>query len=123
MLLHGIFPPVTTPFYPDGKVYFRKLEQNVEHYSRGPLAGMFHSLFLLVFILIAAPLASFIPLSVLGGILAIVAWNMLDRHAFATLLRSSWGDAVVLLASSPAGCVLDRSFPCSEIEGCREARP
>ena len=29
MLLHGIFPPITTPFYPDGKVYFKKLEHNV----------------------------------------------------------------------------------------------
>jgi 4-hydroxy-2-oxoglutarate aldolase len=40
MLLHGIFPPITTPFYPDGRVYFRKLEHNVERYSRAPLAGL-----------------------------------------------------------------------------------
>ena len=40
MLLHGIFPPITTPFYPDGKIYHRKLEQNVEHYSRTPTAGI-----------------------------------------------------------------------------------
>ncbi len=40
MLLHGIFPPVTTPFYPDGNVYFKKLESNVERYSRTPVAGM-----------------------------------------------------------------------------------
>src|ERR1700691_616312 len=40
MFLHGVFPPITTPFYPDGKIYFRKLEQNVEQYSRGPIAGI-----------------------------------------------------------------------------------
>jgi 4-hydroxy-2-oxoglutarate aldolase len=40
MLLHGIFPPITTPFYPDGNVYFKKLEHNVEHYSRTPVAGI-----------------------------------------------------------------------------------
>src|SRR5271167_985082 len=40
MLLHGIFPPITTPFYPDGKIYFRKLQQNVEQYSRAPIAGI-----------------------------------------------------------------------------------
>ena len=40
MLLHGIFPPITTPFYPDGKIYFRKLEQNVEQYSRTPVTGI-----------------------------------------------------------------------------------
>jgi dihydrodipicolinate synthase/N-acetylneuraminate lyase len=40
MLLHGIFPPITTPFYPDGNVYYKKLEHNVERYSRTPMAGI-----------------------------------------------------------------------------------
>jgi len=40
MLLEGVFPAMTTPFYPDGRLYQRKLEQNVEHYSRTPCAGM-----------------------------------------------------------------------------------
>ncbi len=40
MLLHGIFPPITTPFYPDGSVYFKKLEANVERYSKTPVAGI-----------------------------------------------------------------------------------
>ncbi|MGB7602937.1 MAG: dihydrodipicolinate synthase family protein [Candidatus Sulfotelmatobacter sp.] len=40
MLLHGLFPPITTPFYPDGNVYFKKLESNVERCSRTPCAGI-----------------------------------------------------------------------------------
>ena len=40
MLLHGIIPPITTPFYPDGRVYLKKLEHNVDHYSKTPAAGM-----------------------------------------------------------------------------------
>ena len=40
MLLSGIFPPITTPFYPEGNVYFRKLEHNVERYSKTPVAGI-----------------------------------------------------------------------------------
>src|SRR5215470_20348088 len=40
MLLHGIFPPITTPFYPDGNVYYKKLEANAERYSRTPVAGL-----------------------------------------------------------------------------------
>jgi dihydrodipicolinate synthase/N-acetylneuraminate lyase len=40
MLLSGIFPPITTPFYPDGNVYFKKIEHNVERYSRTPVAGI-----------------------------------------------------------------------------------
>lgn len=40
MLLHGIFPPITTPFYPDGQIYFKKLEHNVVRYSKTPVAGI-----------------------------------------------------------------------------------
>jgi dihydrodipicolinate synthase/N-acetylneuraminate lyase len=40
MLLSGIFAPITTPFYPDGEVYYKKLESNVERYSRTPIAGI-----------------------------------------------------------------------------------
>src|ERR1700736_6230687 len=40
MLLHGIFPPVTTPFSPEGNVYYKKLESHVERYSRTPVAGI-----------------------------------------------------------------------------------
>ena len=40
MLLSGIHPPLTTPFYPDGNIYFKKLEANVERYSRTPVAGL-----------------------------------------------------------------------------------
>ncbi|MBV9573750.1 MAG: dihydrodipicolinate synthase family protein [Acidobacteriales bacterium] len=40
MLLQGVFPAITTPFYPDGKVYLKKLEHNVERYSRTPVSGM-----------------------------------------------------------------------------------
>ncbi len=40
MLLQGIFPPISTPFYPDGNVYYKKLEANVERYSKTPVAGI-----------------------------------------------------------------------------------
>ncbi len=40
MLLQGIYPALTTPFYPDGRVYSRKIEHNVDRYSRVPIAGM-----------------------------------------------------------------------------------
>ena len=40
MLLEGIFAAVTTPFYADERVYFRKIEANMARYSRSLLAGM-----------------------------------------------------------------------------------
>ena len=40
MLLEGIYLPLTTPFYPDGRLYLRKLEHNVDRYSRTPASGL-----------------------------------------------------------------------------------
>lgn len=72
---------------------------NVRAGAHGPMAGMLHAVFLLLFILLAAPVASYIPLASLAGVLAIVAWNMIERHAIAMLLRASRGDGAVLLAT------------------------
>ena len=72
---------------------------NVRAGARGPVAGMLHALFLLAFMLVAAPLAAFIPLAALAGVLAVVAWNMAEKEEFWALLKSSRGDAMVLLAT------------------------
>jgi SulP family sulfate permease len=72
---------------------------NVRAGARSPISGMAHALFLVLFILVAAPLASYIPLAVLAAVLAVVCWNMFERDAFAMLLRASRGDAAVLLAT------------------------
>lgn len=72
---------------------------NVRAGARGPIAGMLHSLILLGFMLVAAPLASLIPLASLAAVLAVVAWNMAEKHEFAILLRASRGDAVVLITT------------------------
>ena len=72
---------------------------NVRSGARGPISGMLHAVFLLLFMLVAAPLASFIPLAALAGVLATVAWSMAEKHAFASLIRASWGDAAVLMAT------------------------
>jgi sulfate permease, SulP family len=72
---------------------------NVRAGARSPVSGMLHSGFLLLFMLLAAPLASYIPLAALAAVLAVVAWNMAEKQEFWTLIRSSWGDATVLLAT------------------------
>jgi SulP family sulfate permease len=72
---------------------------NVRAGGRSPIAGIMHAVYILLFMLVAAPLASYIPLAALGAVLAIVAWNMAEKEEFAGLLRSSWGDATVLMAT------------------------
>ena len=72
---------------------------NIRAGAHGPASGIFHSLFILLFMLVAAPLASYIPLAALAGVLATVAWNMVEKPAVAALLRSSRGDALVLVVT------------------------
>ncbi|QPC89902.1 SulP family inorganic anion transporter [Mesorhizobium sp. INR15] len=72
---------------------------NVRAGAHGPVSGMIHSAVLLMLMLVAAPLASYIPLAALAGVLAVVCWNMFEKQAFATLLRASRGDALVLMAT------------------------
>jgi SulP family sulfate permease len=72
---------------------------NVRSGAHGPVSGMLHAVYVLLFMLAAAPLAAYIPLASLGAVLAFVSWNMAEKHEFWGLLRTSWGDALVLLAT------------------------
>ena len=72
---------------------------NVRSGSRGPISGMMHAVFLLGFLFLAAPLAAYIPLASLAGVLVLVAWNMFEKEEFWSLLRVSRTDAAVLLVT------------------------
>jgi SulP family sulfate permease len=72
---------------------------NVRSGAVGPVSGMLHALFLLMFMLVTAPLASYIPLAALAAVLTVVGANMAERHEFIAILRRSRGGALVLLAT------------------------
>src|SRR5580658_1248935 len=71
---------------------------NVKCGARTPVAGIVHALTLLVIILVAAPLAKFIPLVVLSAVLVVVAFNMGEWHQFRRLAKWPKGDSAVFLA-------------------------
>lgn len=72
---------------------------NVRAGAHGPVAGIMHAVFILLFMLVAAPLAGYIPLSALAAILIVVAWNMAEKAEFKLLLLNSKADAAVLLST------------------------
>jgi len=72
---------------------------NVRAGARGPISGIFHCGYLLIFLMIGAPLVGYVPLAALGAVLAVVAWNMAEKEEFWSLLRGSRGDAVVLIST------------------------
>ncbi|WP_333586337.1 SulP family inorganic anion transporter [Phenylobacterium sp.] len=91
---------------------------NVRAGARTPVAGMLHALYLLGFMVVAAPLAAYVPLAALAGLLAVVAWNMVEKAEIAHLARADRaGFAVMgvtliltlahdLIAGIAAGCAL-----------------
>lgn len=91
---------------------------NVRAGARSPVSGMLHSLYLLAFMLVAAPLAAYVPLAALAGLLVVVAWNMVEKTEIAHLARENRGGAAVmavtlaltlahdLIAGIGAGCAL-----------------
>ncbi len=71
---------------------------NIRAGAKSPIAGMLHSVLLLLFITFAAPLASYVPLASLAGVLVAVAWTMAEKQEFVRLLRA-WPTALVLIAT------------------------
>jgi SulP family sulfate permease len=72
---------------------------NIRAGARSPLSGMLHAAFILVFMVALAPLASFIPLSALAGVLVVVCWNMAEKREF-----------IALFANRRTGLVLITTF-------------
>jgi SulP family sulfate permease len=72
---------------------------NVRCGAQTPVAGIIHSLTLLVILLLAAPLARNIPLSALSAVLVVVALRMGEWHQFARLAKWPKSDAMVFLCA------------------------
>jgi sulfate permease, SulP family len=70
---------------------------NVRCGGRTPVAGIVHAMTLLLIILVAAPLAKFIPLAVLSAVLVVVAYNMGEWHQFRRLYKWPKSDSAVFL--------------------------
>jgi len=72
---------------------------NIRSGAQSPVAGMIHSLTLLCVLLFAAPLASYIPMAALAGILMIVAYNMGEWREIPQLLRLTKTDISIWLVT------------------------
>jgi SulP family sulfate permease len=88
---------------------------NIRAGGRSPVAGILHAGFLLVFMLVAAPLASFAPLAALAGVLVAVCWSMAEKAEFYRLLFD-WRTAAVLLTTF--GLTLARDLTTGIVTGC-----
>jgi sulfate permease, SulP family len=72
---------------------------NIRAGAQSPVAGMIHALTLLCILLFAAPLVSFVPMSVLAGILMVVSYNMGEWREIPQLLKLTKTDISVWLVT------------------------
>ena len=80
---------------------------NIRAGAKGPIAGILHAVFLLIFMLVAWPLTHFIPLAALAAVLMIVAWNMSEVERFTHLMKAPIGDRAVLLVTFGLTVIVD----------------
>jgi SulP family sulfate permease len=88
---------------------------NVRAGARSPVAGILHSVFLLAFMMLAAPLAAYVPLAALAGVLLVVCWTMAEKAEFLRLLKQ-WRPATVALVTF--GMTLARDLTTAIVAGC-----
>ena len=103
--LANIVAPLFGGFAATGAI--ARTSTNVRAGGRTPIAGICHSLMLLLVVLIAAPAAIYVPLPALSAILMLVAWHMGEWHAFTELRRFTIPYRAILLSTFIVTVVFD----------------
>lgn len=80
---------------------------NVKHGGRTPVAGIVHSITLLLIMLFIGKWATLIPMATLAGILVVVAYNMSEWESFASVFKGPKSDVAVMLTTFLLTVVID----------------
>lgn len=80
---------------------------NINNGGRTPIAGIVHAVVLLMILLFLMPLAQYIPMPCLAGVLIIVAYNMSEWRTFKSLLKNPRADVIVLLTTFSLTVIFD----------------
>jgi SulP family sulfate permease len=89
---------------------FNRSGLNYEAGARTPLAAAFASAFLALILLLVAPLAAYLPVAAMAGILFLVAWGLIDFHHIAGIVKASRSETAVLVATLLSTLFLDLEF-------------
>ena len=72
---------------------------NINNGGRTPVAGIVHAAVLLMIFLFLMPLAQYIPMACLAGVLVIVSYNMSGWRSFASIMKNPKSDVIVLVVT------------------------
>lgn len=103
---------ITTPFFggipATGAI--ARTATNIKNGGRTPIAGIVHALVLLLTMLFFIDYAKLIPMSILAGILIVVAFNMSEYRSFISILKGSPYDYIILLTTFILTVLVDLTF-------------
>ena len=89
---------------------FNRTGLNYAAGAKTPLAAAFSAVFLLAIVVFLAPLAKYLPIPAMAGILFVVAWGLIDFHHIGEIVRASRQETAVLAATFVATLTLDLEF-------------
>ena len=89
---------------------FNRSGLNVQAGAKTPMAAIFSAVFLLLIMLFLAPLAQYLPVAAMAGILFVVAWGLIDFHHIGEILRVSRSESAVLAATWLATLTVQLEF-------------
>ncbi len=89
---------------------FNRSGLNLAAGAKTPLAAVYSAVFLLLIMLFLAPLAKYLPVAAMAGILFVVAWGLIDFHAIGETMRASRSEAAILFATLIATLTIELEF-------------
>jgi len=93
-----------------GSGSFTRSGINYEAGARTPLSAIFAALFLMLIVLLIAPLTAYLPIAAMGGVILLVAWNLVDFHHIRQTLSFSKSESSILLTTFFATLFLELEF-------------
>lgn len=93
-----------------GSGSFTRSGINYEAGAKTPLSAIFAALFLVIIVLLIAPLTAYLPIAAMGGVILLVAYNLIDFHHIKQTLSFSAAESAVLLTTFFATLLLELEF-------------
>jgi len=78
--------------------------------AKTPLSAIFAAIFLMLIVLLIAPLTAYLPVAAMGGVILVVAWNLIDFHHIKQTLQFSKPETAILLTTFLATLFLELEF-------------
>jgi SulP family sulfate permease len=93
-----------------GSGSFTRSGLNYSAGARTPLSAIFAALFLMMIVLLIAPLTAYLPIAAMGGVILLVAYNLVDFHHIRQVLRFSKSESSILLTTFGATLFMELEF-------------